>query len=447
MALEKLFQEYEKKTKMGNKHYKNAKAVLPGGVSGSGKFLKPYPVYAKSASGCKFVDLDGNTYVDLLMGNGVNILGHANGIVRSAVLAAMDNPPFTFLAHERELSLAAKICEHVESMEMVRFANSGSEAVQMCVRAAMSYSHKEKVAKVEGHFNGSWDVLLVSGARFDGTPKNPKPIQDGSGMPKSNLENIIVLPFNDIESAVALIEKNAKDLAAVILEPVTGFMLGCVPSDVEFLKAIREVTRKNNITLIFDEIVTGFRLSLGGAAEYFGVNPDMLTIGKAISGGYPLCCYGGKKEIMKKVVTPTKEQADLDEKIFQSGTFTGHPLSSAASIAVLEELERGEVIPYINKMGDYMRSNIAKIAKDAGCPVQVTGAGSMFHIHFTDQLVKNKRDALMADSRKAIEFSMRLMLNGVYFPPSHPALLSHAHTKKDLDYVLSVIEKAFLELR
>jgi glutamate-1-semialdehyde 2,1-aminomutase len=416
-------------------------------VSGSGKYLKPYPLYAKSASGCKFVDIDGNSYVDLLMGNGVNILGHANEIVQNAVLTAMDNPPFTFLAHERELSLAAKICKHVESMEMIRFANSGSEAVQMCIRAAMCYSHKEKVAKFEGHFNGSWDAVLVSGARFDGTPKNPNPIQDGSGMPKSNLENIVVLPFNDIENAVALINENAKDLAAVIIEPVTGFMLGCVPSDSEFLKAIREVTYKNNIILIFDEIVTGFRLALGGGAEYFGVNPDMLTLGKAISGGYPMCCYGGKREIMEKVVTPTKEPTDLDEKIFQSGTFTGHPISAAASIAVLEELEKGEVIPYINKMGDYMRTNIIKIGKDTGCPIQVTGAGSMFHIHFTDLPVKNKRDALMADSRKAAEFSMRLMLNGVYFPPSHPALLSHAHTTKHLDYVLSVIEKSFLELQ
>jgi glutamate-1-semialdehyde 2,1-aminomutase len=317
----------------------------------------------------------------------------------------------------------------------------------MCVRAAMSYSGKEKIAKFEGHFNGSWDVLLVSGARFEGTPDHPKPIQDGAGMPKSNLQNIVVLPFNDLENAVALIKENAKDLAAVIIEPVTGFMLGCVPSDNEFLKAIREVTNENNIILIFDEIVTGFRLSLGGAAEFFKVMPDMFTMGKAISGGYPFCCYGGKKEIMEKVVTPTKEPADLDEKIFQSGTFTGHPISLAASIAVLEELEKGKVIPYINEMGSYMRSNILKISNDTRCPVQVTGAGSMFHIYFSDKPVRNKRDALMADSRKSIEFSMRLLLDGVYFPPSHPALLSIAHSKNDLDHVLSIIEQAFRELK
>lgn len=363
MLFNELLKEYMRKTPQGALHYERAKAFLPGGVSGSGKFLKPYPIYLKSASGCKFTDLDGNSYVDLVMGNGVNILGHANALIRRAVMDAIDSPPFSFLAHEHELKLAEKICKHVPSMEMIRFANSGSEAVHMSIRAALAYTGRKKIAKFEGHFNGSFDLLLTSTAKINGTPENPIPVLHWAGVPQSNLENILILPFNDIENSIALIKKHASDIAAIVLEPVTAFMLACVPCDIEFLKAIKEITTENDIVLIFDEIVTGFRLAMGGAAEYFHIKPDMHTMGKAFSGGYPIACYGGTREIMERVVTPTKEPSDLDEKIFQSGTFTGHPLSCVAGLTVLQELEKDEVIPYINSLGDHMRTHIEKIAK------------------------------------------------------------------------------------
>ena len=327
MTLNGLINEYRRKTPKGALHYEKAKEILPGGVSGSGKFMLPYPIYVQSASGCSVTDLDGNTYIDLLMGNGANILGHANEGIRSAVSGAIDNPPFTFMSHERELLLAEKICKHVPSMEMVRFANSGSEAVHMSIRAALAYTKRKKIAKFEGHFNGSFDLLLTSTARIEGPPENPIPVLNWAGVPQSNLENILVLPFNDVDNSITLIKKHAHEIAAIVLEPVTGFMLGCVPCDVEFLKSIREITAENDIVLIYDEIVTGFRLAMGGAAEYFQIEPDMHAMGKALCGGYPISCYGGKKEIMESVVTPTKEPSDLDEKIFQSGTFTGHPVS------------------------------------------------------------------------------------------------------------------------
>jgi len=441
MSLNELLKEYMQKTPKSASHYEKAKAFLPAGVSGSAKFSKPYPIYMKSASGCKFSDLDGNNYIDMMMGNGVCILGHANEKTREAVKNALDSPAFSFLAHERELMLAEKICTSVPSMEMVRFANSGSEAVHMSIRAALAYTKRKKIAKFEGHFNGSFDLLLTSTAKIDGTPENPIPALHWAGVPQSNLENVLILPFNDIENSVALIKKHADDIAAVILEPVTGFMLASVPCDIEFLKAIRKITSENEIILIYDEIVTGFRLAMGGAAEYFQVKPDMQAMGKALSGGYPIACFGGAKELMEKVVTPTREPSDLTEKIFQSGTFTAHPISCAASLAVLQELEKGEVIPYINSLGDYMRTNIEEIAKKANCPVQVTGCGSMFNVYFSDHAIKNKRDAMKADAKKRTEFSMRLLLNGIYLPDGKPALLSYAHTKKDLDYVLSVIEQ------
>lgn len=404
MSLNELLKEYIQKTPKSASHYEKAKAFLPAGVSGSAKFSKPYPVYMKSASGCKFTDLDGNDYIDMMMGNGVSILGHANEKIREAVKNALDSPAFTFLAHERELMLAEKICNSVPSMEMVRFANSGSEAVHMSIRAALAYTKRKKIAKFEGHFNGSFDLLLTSTAKIDGTPENPIPALHWAGVPQSNLENVLILPFNDIENSIALIKKHADDIAAVILEPVTGFMLASVPCDIEFLKAIRKITSENEIILIYDEIVTGFRLAMGGAAEYFQIKPDIQAMGKALSGGYPIACFGGAKELMEKVVTPTREPSDLDEKIFQSGTFTAHPISCAASLAVLHELEKGEVIPYINSLGDYMRTNIEEIAKKAKCPVQVTGCGSMFNVYFSDHAIKNKRDSMKADAKKGRNF-------------------------------------------
>ena len=429
MSFNDLLLEYKRKTPKSAAHYEKAKMFLAGGVSGSAKFAKPNPIYMKSASGCKFEDLDGNEYIDMMMGNGVSILGHGNEKIRKAVNNALDNPPFTFLGHEYESMLAEKICRSVPSMERIRFANSGSEAVYTCVRAALAYTKRKKVAKFEGNFNGGSDLMLSS-------PDMQRP-----GILQSNLENVLVLPFNDTENSVALIKKHADEIAAVILEPVTGFVLPAIPCDIEFLKAIRKVTSECGIVLIFDEIVTGFRLAMGGAAEFFQVKPDMQAMGKALCGGYPIACFGGSKEIMEKVVTPTKEPSDLVEKIFHSGTFTGHPVSCAAALAVLQELEKGEVIPHINSSGDYMRASIKEIARRVKCPVQVTGCGSMFGVYFADHEVRNKRDAIRADTKKRTEFSMRLFLKGIYLPDGKPALLSYAHTKKDLDHVLSVIEE------
>lgn len=240
-------------------------------------------------------------------------------------------------------------------MEMIRFANSGSEAVHMCLRTALAYTNRNKITKCEGHFNGSFDMLLASTAKVEGPPEKPLPSLHWPGIPKSNLDNILILPFNDTKSSIDILKRNVDEIAAVVLEPVTGFMLGSVPCENDYLKAIREFTSDNGIILIYDEIVTGFRLSMGSVAQRFKTEPDMHAIGKAISGGYPISCFGGKQDIMEKVVTPTKEPADLDNKIFQSGTFTGHPLSCMASLTVLEEIEKGDIIPFSNIPADTSR--------------------------------------------------------------------------------------------
>jgi glutamate-1-semialdehyde 2,1-aminomutase len=442
MNLDELVAEFEKKTPKTKHHYTVAATYLPGGVTGSGKFLKPYPLYIKEAHGCRLVDLDGNEYIDMLMGNGVNILGHGNARIRQAVTEHLGAPPFTFVSNEAELGFTKKIAGHVQSMEMVRLANTGSESVHMCVRAAMAYTGRQKIAKFEGHFHGSHETFLSSTVQVAGPASAPQPTRGSAGIPDYALNSVVVLPFNNIDASVELIERHSDELAAVILEPVTGFMTGCVPAEPDFLLALRDVTRRNRIPLIYDEIVTGFRLALGGAAEYFGVTPDLHTFGKVIGGGFPVGCYGGKKEIMSAVVTPTKEPSDIKEKIFQSGTFTGHPTTMVAGIAAITELEQADVLGPLNQAGEDIRTKITKIGETHGVPLQVTGAGSMFYIHFCDDPVRNKRDAMRADKEKGVELSLRLLVNGVYWPPGHPALLSAAHTRSDIEYVLDQIDRA-----
>lgn len=446
MRLDELIADFEKKTPKTKQHYQVAADYLPGGVSGSGKFLKPYPLYIKEAQGCRLVDLDGNEYIDMLMGNGVNILGHGNETIHQAVKQHLSAPPFTFVSNEAELELTKKITHHVESMEMLRLANTGSESVHMCTRAAMAYTGRQKIAKFEGHFHGSHENFLLSSIQVDGPESNPRPTRGSAGIPDYALNSTVILPFNNTEASVKLIEKHASELAAVILEPVTGFMMGCVPAEQDFLQAVRDVTQHHSILLIFDEIVTGFRLALGGAAEYFGVRPDMHTFGKVIGGGFPIGCYGGKKEIMSTVVTPTKEPSDAKEKIFQSGTFTGHPTSMVAGIAAITELEKANVPSKLNKLGAYVRNQIRNIAEKHSVALQVTGAGSMFYIHFCDHPVRNKREAMKADKQKGLELSIRLLVNGVYWPPAHPALLSAAHSENDINYFLDRIDQAIFKI-
>ncbi len=424
--------------------FERASRRLPGGVAGNGKFLPPYPIYVKQAQGGEFLDVDGNRYVDLLMGGGVHILGHAPEVVMSAVEDQLRKGVHYYMAAEAEVLLAEKVSQLMRHVEMVRFVNTGSEATQMALRAARAYSKRDKIAKFEGNFHGQHEAVLISTLGADGPPETPTARIDSAGVPSQTCQGVLVLPFNDADRAATLIEKHADELGAVILEPVSAFGLGVVAAEADFLRSVREATSMHDIPLIFDEVVTNFRLALGGAAEYFGVTPDLTCLGKIVGGGFAIGGYGGRREIMDQVVTPRTGLWDLSEQIFQSGCFSGNPISMVAGLAVLNELEKGDIHPHINRIAESLQVGLTEIGGRQGFPILVNRAASFFQVHFGIERIRDKRDQLSADKKSADLFHYGLRAHGV-MASSHPLFVSAAHTEQHVDTVLEAADSV-LEL-
>jgi glutamate-1-semialdehyde 2,1-aminomutase len=438
--------QFKSRTKISQSMFERASRHLPGGVAGNGKFLAPYPVYVKQAQGGEFVDLDGNRYIDLLMGGGVHILGHSSEVVMSAVETQLRLGTHYYMAAEAEVLLAEKVNQLMPHIEMVRFVNTGSEATQMALRAARAYSKRDRIAKFEGNFHGQHEAVLISTLGAEGPDIEPVSRVDSAGVPSSTRDNVLVLPFNDTGHTVELISQHADELGAVILEPVSAFGLGVVEAQPEFLKALREVTARYEIPLIFDEVVTNFRLGLGGATEYFDVTPDLVCLGKIIGGGFAIGGYGGKREIMDKVVTPRTGLWNLSEQIFQSGCFSGNPISMVAGLAVLNELEKGEIYPHINGIAEKLQTGITEIGVRLGFPVLVNRAASFFQVHFGVDKISNKRDNLKADKKSADLFHYGLRANGV-MASTHPLFISAAHTDQHMSTILEVTESVLKEMK
>ena len=426
--------------------FERASQYLPGGVAGNGKFLPPYPIYVKQAQGGEFIDVDGNCYIDLLIGGGVHILGHSPEVVMSAVEAQLRNGVHYYMAAEAEVKLAEKICQLMPHVEMVRFVNTGSEATQMALRAARAYRKRDKIAKFEGNFHGQHEAVLISTLGAEGPYETPAPRVDSAGVPSLTRDGVLVLPYNDAERAAALITQHADELGAVILEPVSAFGLGVVTAQPDFLKAVREVTAKHEIPLIFDEVVTNFRLGLGGAAEYFGVTPDLVCLGKIVGGGFAIGGYGGRREIMDKVVTPHTGLWNLSEQIFQSGCFSGNPISMTAGLAVLNELEKGNVYPHINRIAEMLQKGLIEIGERLGLPILVNRAASIFQVHFGVKEIRNKRDQLSADKSAANLFHFGLRAIGV-MASYHPLFISAAHSDAHVQRTLEVAEMVMLQMK
>lgn len=446
MMTKKIEEQYFSRTSGSRKLFERASKVLPGGVAGNGKFIPPYPIYVIGGQGAELVDIDGNKYVDLIMGSGVHILGHSPVIVLRAVHDQLNVGVHYYIPAEAEVRLAEKVCQLMPVVEMVRFVNTGSEATQMALRTARAYSKRDKIIKFEGNFHGQHDVVLVSTLGTNGTDIAPTPHIDSAGLPRDVASQLIILPYNDANCAYEQISLHASDLGAVILEPVSAFGLGVVPADIEFLRAVREVTARYEIPLIFDEVVTNFRLGLGGASQYFGVTPDLICLGKILGGGFPIGGYGGKREIMDKIVTPHVGLWDLSQQIFQSGCFSGNPISMTAGLVVLEELEKGEVLPYVNRMTDLLTTGLREITSRKGLPVFVNALTSMLQIHFGIDKIRNKRDTQKVDRVSSLEFHFGLRANGV-MASYHPLFLSAAHTEKHIQRVLEAADTVFKQMK
>ncbi|WP_407357132.1 glutamate-1-semialdehyde 2,1-aminomutase [Methanolobus sp. WCC5] len=408
--------------------YNKARNFLPGGVSSPVRAIKPYPFYTESACGSKIKDIDGNEYIDYCLAYGPNILGHANPVIKEAIVAQLDRGWLYGTPTELEVDLAERIAGLYPSIDMLRFVSTGTEATMSALRAARGFTGKDKFIKIEGGFHGAHDAVLVkagSGATTLGKP-------DSLGIPEDFTKHTLQVPFNDIEALALAIEKNRNDIAALIVEPVMG-NIGPVLPEGDYLKDVRKITEENDIVLIFDEVITGFRLAMGGAQEYFGVTPDMTTLGKIVGGGMPIGVFGGKKEIIE-MIAPSGS-------VYQAGTFSGSPASVAAGLAVLDVLEKEEVHKNLNATGDMMRARLSEIVTDLGLDYNVVGIASMFKIFFGDK-PRNYQEVLRCDKEGYLKFFFKMLDSGIFLPPSQfeTNFISTAHTDDDIEKTLLAYE-------
>ncbi len=404
--------------------YQKARTLLPGGVSSPVRAIKPYPFYTRSANGSKITDIDGNEYIDFCLAYGPNILGHAHPRVKEAINSQLEKGWLYGTPTEAEVDLADRIAGLYPSIDMLRFVSTGTEATMSALRAARGFTGKNKFIKIEGGFHGAHDAVLVkagSGATTLGKP-------DSLGIPEDFTKHTLQVPFNDIEALTDMIEKYSDDLAAFILEPVMG-NIGPVLPEEGYLKEVRKVTEENDVVLIFDEVITGFRLAMGGAQEYYGVTPDMTTLGKIVGGGMPIGVFGGKKEIIE-MVAPSGS-------VYQAGTFSGSPTSVAAGLAVLDVLEKENVHKKLGETGDKVRSALTDTVADLNLDYTVSGISSMFKIFFGDKPL-DYQDVLKCDKEGYVKFFYKMLDSGIFIPPSQfeTNFLSTAHTEEDIEKVL-----------
>jgi glutamate-1-semialdehyde 2,1-aminomutase len=417
--------------------YKKAKIYMPGGVNSPVRAFNSVsgtPRFIKSAKNQYLFDEDGNKYIDYIGSWGPMILGHNSSIITDAVHKQVDIGMSYGAATQLEVEMADLINSIVPCVEMMRMVNSGTEAVMSAIRAARGYNGKNKIIKFEGCYHGHADSMLAcagSGLMTSGIP-------DSSGVPKGAVEDTLLAVYNDIDSVEKLFENNKDDIACVIVEPIAANM-GVVLPEKGFLESLRSLCTKYNSVLIFDEVITGFRLALNGAIGYFGIEPDIVTYGKIIGGGMPVGAYGGKREIMEKI-SPLGS-------VYQAGTLSGNPVAMAAGIAQLSYLKENadKVYPYINSISDYFRDGLRKILKEENLPYTVNGVGSLSCLYFSDEKVDNYTQAKKSDTAQFAKYFNFMLENGIYFGPSQfeAIFISYKHTKEDIDRTLECAKMYF----
>lgn len=412
--------------------FKNSMKIMPGGVNSPVRAFRAVnqnPVFIERAKGSKIYDVDGNEYIDYVCSWGPGILGHARGRVIDAVKEACNNGLTFGAPTEKEYILASLIQEFIPSMEMLRLVNSGTEAVMSAIRAARGYTGRDKIIKFAGCYHGHSDGLLVkagSGALTQSVP-------DSLGVPEGYTGNTLVAEYNNIESVEKLFEKYNNQIAAVIVEPVAANM-GVVPPADGFLEKLLQITKKYNSLLIFDEVITGFRLAKGGAQEYFGIVPDLTVLGKIAGGGMPLAVYGGRRDIME-IVAPLGG-------VYQAGTLSGNPVATTAGIETLRILKEN---PGIYKEIEEKTTKLKIAAQKAfGSSVCVNQAGSLMSIFFTEEKVTDYLTAVSSDTAKYAKYFGFMLENGIYIAPSQfeAMFISDAHTDGDIEKTCDIIKQA-----
>ena len=415
--------------------FDQAQSVIPGGVNSPVRAFKAVggnPLFIQSAKGAYLYDEDGHAYLDLINSWGPMILGHSHEAVEKAVFEAVKDSPSFGAPGRREVEIAELIVAMVPSVEKVRMVNSGTEATMSAIRVARGYTGRDKFIKFDGCYHGHGDSFLIaagSGAITMGTPDSP-------GVTAGTAKDTLLAPFNDLEAVRSLVEKNRGEVAAIIVEPVGGNM-GCVLPEPGFLEGLRTLCTQEGIVLIFDEVMTGFRLSKGGAQELLGVIPDMTTLGKIIGGGLPVGAYGGKKEIMD-YVSPAGP-------VYQAGTLSGNPVAMAAGLAVLSTLnEDASIYQKLDETTGKIVSGIHSILEQRNLPYTTNQIGSMYTLFFTDQKVIDFETAKSTDTDKFAQYFRSMLAQGIYLAPSQfeALFISTAIGEEEVSKILSAMEVA-----
>ncbi len=415
-----------------------AQQYIPGGVNSPVRACKAVgcgPIFIERGQGSYIYDVDGNAYLDFVGSWGPMILGYANPLVVNAVAGAAGLGTSFGASSLREIDLAAMVVEAFPSIDKVRFVNSGTEATMSAVRLARGYTGRDKIVKFDGCYHGHADSFLVkagSGVLTLGIPGSP-------GVPEDIVKNTISIPYNDVETLEKTLRDGADDIACVIIEPVAGNM-GCVPPAKGFLEQLRAITSELGIVLIFDEVITGFRLAYGGAQEYLGVQADLTTLGKIIGGGLPVGAYGGKKEIMDCIAP--------DGPVYQAGTLSGNPLAMAAGMATLRQLQQGNFYKNLNEKAATLAEGLCGVAEQVGIPVAFNRVGSMMTTFFGVTAVSDFQSAMQADTERYAIHYRQMRDKGINLAPSQfeAAFVSAAHSSKDIDMMVKMTEWSFKKM-
>jgi glutamate-1-semialdehyde 2,1-aminomutase len=418
--------------------YEEAVRLLPGGVNSpvrAFKSVKMTPIFMARGKGSKIYDIDGNEYIDYVLSWGPLILGHANPRVVEALKKVTENGTSFGAPTLIENELAKLVIERVPSIEIVRMVNSGTEATMSAIRLARGYTGRNKIVKFEGSYHGHGDSLLIkagSGVATLGLPDSP-------GVPEAVAQNTITVPYNDLESVRYAFERFGEDIAAVIVEPVAGNM-GVVPPVPGFLQGLRDITKQYGALLIFDEVMTGFRVDYHCAQGYFGIEPDLTCLGKVIGGGLPVGAYGGKAEIMEKVAP--------SGPVYQAGTLSGNPLAMTAGYETLIQLTP-ETYDEFRKKADRLEEGLRKAAEKYEIPHAINRAGSMIGFFFTNEKVINYEKAKTSDLEMFATYYREMAEQGIFLPPSQfeGLFLSTEHTDEDIEKTIAAAEHAFAKIR
>ena len=434
MTFETDIKRYINNNPKSKKLHDEAKKVMPGGDTRNSIYWNPFPIYLSEGKCSKFKDIDNNIRVDLINNMTTLILGHNNDEVRKAIINQTKKGTSFSAPTSPIIELAKILCERVKSVEKIRFVNSGTEATLNAIRASRAFTHKQKIVKCEGAYHGNHDAVQISvtpDLSLAGSKNSPKPVKAFEGIANSATEDILIIPFNNDAVAEKIIVENAEEIAAVIVEPING-QCGMIPAKKSFLEKLRYLTKKHNIVLIFDEVIS-FRISSGGAQEYFDIYPDITCFGKVIGGGMPVGAFGGNKKIMN-LWDPSKSK----KYVQHAGTFNGNPITATAGLTTLKSLKK-DTYEKLNKKGDYLRNKLSNLFLEMEAPLSTTGIGSLFAIQCTADQVTDYRSYSKNDQALLNKIFISLLNSGFLISNRCSGSVSVSNTYEEIDsFVLSL---------